>query len=94
VYPCVCTYVYACVGGQLTGIGFLLLPCECQELNSGHQAWPQAPLLLCHLAGPVSSYIILFFSFILGTQAQVLSVHYSGIKCLEGSLTSIGESLA
>jgi hypothetical protein len=29
-------------------------------LNSSHQAWPQAPLLLCHLAGPVSSYITLF----------------------------------
>lgn len=42
----VCTCVYDVeVRRQLPGVGSLLTLCGPQGLNSGHQAWPQEPLL-------------------------------------------------
>lgn len=45
------------VRGQLLGGGSLLLPCEAWGLNSGLQAWLQAPCLLGHFIGPGTSLL-------------------------------------
>lgn len=39
-----CVHMLVCeVREQLSGGGFLLLPCGCQELKSSHHNWPQCP---------------------------------------------------
>jgi hypothetical protein len=52
--------LHAC-RGQLVGTGSLSLspPCESQRLNSGLQAWLQAPLPTEHLATPVTGIFII-----------------------------------
>ena len=63
------------VKGQLARVRSLLLPCECQGLNSGQQAWPQhfvpmepsqkSPILLLikqkHVANEVSEVVFDMF---------------------------------
>lgn len=39
-----CHSMYVVVGGQLVGVGFLLLSCGCWGSNSHHLAWQQAYL--------------------------------------------------
>lgn len=41
----ICPSMCVEIRGQLMGVGFLLLPCEFQGLNSDCQGWWQVPLL-------------------------------------------------
>lgn len=54
---CACHRTHEEVRGQLTVVPALLLPCGSWELNSGHQAWLQAPLLSKPSHGPQSYFL-------------------------------------